>query len=82
MVPLAQPRPSKRSFAEIGEEEGETLNSDELYGWLDEDEVTAEGLLVDEPQDTNDVEDAEPKPKHTAEIAVRPSNKMARFTTM
>ncbi|KAL6173314.1 hypothetical protein ACJQWK_00872 [Exserohilum turcicum] len=44
----AQTRPSKRAFAEIDEDAGEEPNSDELYGWIEDDEVGTEGLLIDE----------------------------------
>lgn len=48
-LPL-QPGPLKRRFTEIGDEGGEDPDSDELYGWVEDDEVTAEGLLIgDEP---------------------------------
>lgn len=30
------------------EDAGEGPNSDELYGWVEDDEVAAEGLLIDE----------------------------------
>jgi len=47
-----QVRPSKRSFAEIDQDSGEDAvaepNSDELYGWIEDDEVAAEGLLVED----------------------------------
>ncbi|KAF2124957.1 P-loop containing nucleoside triphosphate hydrolase protein [Dothidotthia symphoricarpi CBS 119687] len=81
-APLAQSRPPKRSFAEIEENEDETPKSDELYGWVEDDEVATEGLLIDETQDTNDVETVEARPEHTTEIALRQSSKMARFTTI
>jgi hypothetical protein len=41
-------RPSKRSFADVDEDAGEEPNSDELYGWIEDDEVAAEGLLINE----------------------------------
>ena len=44
----AQARPLKRPFAEVDEDAGDEPNSDELYGWIEDDEVTAEGLLIDE----------------------------------
>ena len=48
-------RPPKRSFAEIDEDVAREPNSDELYGWIEDDEVATEGLLVDEaPVDEND----------------------------
>ncbi|KAF2787981.1 P-loop containing nucleoside triphosphate hydrolase protein [Melanomma pulvis-pyrius CBS 109.77] len=44
--PLA--RPPKRRFTEIDDDEDENPDSDELYGWVDDDEVAAEGLLIEE----------------------------------
>ncbi|KAH7121215.1 P-loop containing nucleoside triphosphate hydrolase protein [Dendryphion nanum] len=43
-----QARPPKRRFAEIGDSEEEDVDSDELYGWIEDDEVAAEGLLINE----------------------------------
>jgi len=81
MVSLAQSGPPKRSFAEIEEDEGEEPNSDELYGWIEDDEVATEELLINEAPDT-DIETADPRSRHTAEITMRQSNKIARFTTI
>jgi hypothetical protein len=54
LVP-AQVRMPKRSFAEIDEGIAEEPNSDELYGWIEDDEVATEGLLTDEaPVDQGD----------------------------
>lgn len=47
LVP-AQVRPPKRPFAEVDEDAPEEPNSDELYGWIEDDEVATEGLLIDE----------------------------------
>ncbi|KAG9191965.1 hypothetical protein G6011_10699 [Alternaria panax] len=49
-------RPPKRSFAEIDDEHvAAEPNSDELYGWIEDDEVATEGLLTDEaPVDEDD----------------------------
>ncbi|EMD64824.1 hypothetical protein COCSADRAFT_159831 [Bipolaris sorokiniana ND90Pr] len=41
-------RMSKRPFAEIDENTAEEPNSDELYGWMEDDGVATEGLLIDE----------------------------------
>lgn len=41
-------RPPKRPASEIDEDSGEEPNSDELYGWIEDDEVAAEGLLIDD----------------------------------
>lgn len=43
----SEARPPKRQFAEI-DESGEEPDSDELYDWMDDDEVAAEGLLIGE----------------------------------
>jgi hypothetical protein len=73
-----QARPLKRPFAEVGEEEdaGDEPNSDELYGWVEEDdEVAAEGLLIDEA--------AAPDPGDTAESRPAERNtKMTRLSTL
>ena len=47
IVPI-EARPPKRPFTEIDEDAGEEPNSDELYGWIEDDEVATEGLLIDE----------------------------------
>jgi hypothetical protein len=41
-------RPPKRSFSEIDEHVTGEPSSDELYGWIEDDEVATEGLLMDE----------------------------------
>ncbi|EFQ93157.1 hypothetical protein P3342_007706 [Pyrenophora teres f. teres] len=41
-------RPPKRHFAEVDEDAPEEPKSDELYGWIEDDEVATEGLLIDE----------------------------------
>jgi hypothetical protein len=43
----SEARPPKRRFAEI-DEGGEEPDSDELYDWMEDDEVAAEGLLISE----------------------------------
>ncbi|KAK7188333.1 rad55 protein [Paraphaeosphaeria sporulosa] len=43
----SEARPPKRRFAEI-DEGGEGPDSDELYDWMEDDEVAAEGLLISE----------------------------------
>jgi hypothetical protein len=45
-----QARPLKRAFDQVDEDAGEEPTSDELYGWIEDDEVAAEGLLIDEPE--------------------------------
>lgn len=47
LVPT-QARPPKRHFAEVDEDAAEEPKSDELYGWIEDDEVATEGLLIDE----------------------------------
>ncbi|KAH7552342.1 P-loop containing nucleoside triphosphate hydrolase protein [Bipolaris maydis] len=55
LVP-AEGRTSKRPFAEIDKDVAEEPNSDELYGWMEDDGVATEGLLIDEaPIDQGDV---------------------------
>ena len=48
-------KPPKRSFAEIDEDVVEEPNSDELYGWIEDDEVATEGLLIGETPIDNPV---------------------------
>ncbi|KAF1980190.1 P-loop containing nucleoside triphosphate hydrolase protein [Bimuria novae-zelandiae CBS 107.79] len=50
-VVSSEARP-KRRFAEIDDEGREELDSDELYDWLEDDEVAAEGLLINEAPTT------------------------------
>ncbi|OCL05812.1 hypothetical protein AOQ84DRAFT_90005 [Glonium stellatum] len=49
------PRPPKRSYAEIADSEDEGADSDELYGWAEDDEVEAEGLLINHAAPTDDL---------------------------
>jgi hypothetical protein len=57
------------------EDAGDEPNSDELYGWVEEDdEVAAEGLLIDEA--------AAPNPGGTAESRSERSTKMTRPSTI
>jgi len=44
----SQARPPKRRFTEIDDDEDEAPGSDELYGWVEDDAVAAEGLLIDD----------------------------------
>jgi hypothetical protein len=69
-------RPLKRPFAELEEEDtGDEPTSDELYGWVEEDdEVAAEGLLIDEA--------AAPNPGHAAESRSERCTKMTRPSTI
>jgi hypothetical protein len=70
-----QTRPLKRPFAEV-EDAGEGPNSDELYGWIEEDdEVAAEGLLIDDASVLDPGDDTEFQ-------AAGRSSKMARPSTL
>lgn len=51
----SEARPQKRRFAEM-DDQGEAPNSDELYDWVEDDEVAAEGLLIDEAPTTADID--------------------------
>ncbi|KAF2684500.1 P-loop containing nucleoside triphosphate hydrolase protein [Lentithecium fluviatile CBS 122367] len=51
----SQTRPLKRQFAEIDDEESEAPDSDELYGWVEDDAVAAEGLLIEDTSLDGDV---------------------------
>lgn len=46
MVLPTQARPPKRTFDEADENVAEEPNSDEVYGWIEDDGVAAEGLLI------------------------------------
>lgn len=48
MILPIQARPSKRTFDQVDEDVGEEPNSDEVYGWIEDDGVAAEGLLIDD----------------------------------
>jgi len=68
-----QARPPKRPFAEVDEDAGEEPTSDEVYGWIEDDEVAAEGLLIDDAS-VPDPEDAvEPQPTGRSNKMTRPS---------
>lgn len=68
----AHSRPPKRRFAEIGDSEDEDPDSDELYGWIEDDGVAAEGLLID---DENAFADA---PNTTVLVQDRAENRTVR----
>ena len=74
-----QARPPKRLFAEIDEDAGEEPNSDELYGWIEDDEVAAEGLLVDEASIAADLDVAK---SPSDEFVGDRNKKVARTTTV
>lgn len=48
MILPIQARPSKRTFDQVDEDVAEEPNSDEVYGWIEDDGVAAEGLLIDD----------------------------------
>lgn len=48
MVHPIQARPPKRTLDEIDENVAEEPNSDDVYGWIEDDGVAAEGLLIDD----------------------------------
>lgn len=54
----SESRPLKRRFTEIEDTDDEGPDSDELYGWVDDDEVAAEGLLIEEPTAMHDLDTA------------------------
>ena len=56
MVLPIQARPPKRTFDEVDETVAEEPNSDEVYGWIEDDGVAAEGLLIDDASTTNRVD--------------------------
>ena len=68
-----QARPLKRPFAEVEEDAGEEPNSDELYGWIEDDEVAAEGLLINEAPIANAVDTAGARPEGRSSKMTRPS---------
>jgi ribosomal protein S6E (S10) len=47
-----QARPPKRTFDEVDQDAAEEPNSDEVYGWIEDDGVATEGLLVDDVPNT------------------------------
>lgn len=77
----AQARPSKRPFAEldgdVDEDAAEEPNSDELYGWIEDDEVAAEGLLID---DTPVIDDLVTAGTRLEVVTEGRSKKVARTT--
>lgn len=76
MLPT-QARPPKRTFDEVDANVAEEPNSDEVYGWIEDDGVAAEGLLIgDAPTDHNYNVDARQDPG-----AEGRSPKALRFST-
>ncbi|KAJ4363083.1 hypothetical protein N0V83_010203 [Neocucurbitaria cava] len=78
LVPT-QAIPSKRLFAEIDEDAGEEPDSDELYGWIEDDDVAAEGLLVDEAPTAGGIDTEASRP---VQIVADRNKKVARTTTV
>ena len=76
MVLPVQARPLKRTFDEVDENAVEEPNSDEVYGWIEDDGVAAEGLLIDDVPSTIDI-DARQEP-----AAERRSTKVIRTSTV
>ncbi|KAH8728946.1 P-loop containing nucleoside triphosphate hydrolase protein [Phaeosphaeriaceae sp. PMI808] len=68
-------RTLKRSYADIEGEASEEPNSDELYGWIEDDEVAAEGLLIDDTliADADIVDTAESQSQGRSNKMARPS---------
>ncbi|KAF9694160.1 hypothetical protein EKO04_007804 [Ascochyta lentis] len=56
MVLPIQARPPKRTFDEVDENAPEEPNSDEVYGWIEDDGVAAEGLLINDAPTTGEVD--------------------------
>lgn len=59
MVLPIQARPPKRSFDEVDENTIEEPNSDEVYGWIEDDGVAAEGLLINDAPTIDEVDATE-----------------------
>ncbi|KAF2995118.1 hypothetical protein E8E13_004279 [Curvularia kusanoi] len=74
MVLPIQARASKRTFDEVDQDVTEEPNSDEVYGWVEDDGVAAEGLLIDDVPDN----DADTPQDSTAEER---STKVMRTST-
>ncbi|KAF2824292.1 P-loop containing nucleoside triphosphate hydrolase protein [Ophiobolus disseminans] len=69
----AQARPLKRPFADLEEDAGDGPNSDELYGWIEDDEVATEGLLIDEAPIPDAVDTAASRSEGHSSKMTRPS---------
>ncbi|KAL6711070.1 hypothetical protein ACN47E_006945 [Coniothyrium glycines] len=81
VTPVIQPshlRPRKRPFEEVEEGPGGEPNSDELYGWIEDDEVAAEGLLIDEGPV---IDDSDISMTRFNLVADRHNKKVARTST-
>ena len=80
-LPALQARPQKRRFTEIEDSEEENPDSDELYGWVEDDAVAAEGLLVDDEvsaEYTSPAGGKLPAESCTMDVPERPSKKVAQ----
>jgi hypothetical protein len=73
IVLSVQARPLKRPFADVDEDTGEEPNSDELYGWIEDDEVAGEGLLIDDAHVTDAGVSAGPQSTERSSKMTRPS---------
>lgn len=78
-IPSTHARPPKRPAAEIDEDAGEEPNSDELYGWIEDDEVAAEGLLIN---DSPIIDDLDTTGSRLEVVTEGRSKKVARTTTI
>jgi hypothetical protein len=78
LLPI-QPGSSKRSFADMDDDTAPEPGSDELYGWLEDDTVTAEGLVVD-PKALTDP-DVLPEPRSEPHPDAQGRTKAARTST-
>jgi hypothetical protein len=82
-VSSPQARPYKRRFTEMDEDEHENPNSDELYGWVEDDEVSAEGLLIEEAAILNDANAADSRVDlQTEHIPCEKNKKVTRNSTV
>ncbi|KAF2019368.1 P-loop containing nucleoside triphosphate hydrolase protein [Aaosphaeria arxii CBS 175.79] len=76
-----QQRLPKRRFAEIGDSEDDEPDSEELYGWVEDDEVAAEGLLIvnDTPVVNDPADAASPAASRTDHVPEREKKRVAQF---
>ncbi|KAI8931288.1 hypothetical protein NX059_011632 [Plenodomus lindquistii] len=79
VVTFTHARPPKRPAAEIDQDAGEEPNSDELYGWIEDDEVAAEGLLIN---DTSVIDNISTAGTRLEVVTEGRSKKVARTTTV
>ncbi|KAF1960816.1 P-loop containing nucleoside triphosphate hydrolase protein [Byssothecium circinans] len=75
----SEARPLKRRFAEMDDDNGEPdegvhgPNSDELYGWVEDDEVAAEGLLFEDASPASERNDSADTPRDLQRKVTRPA---------